>query len=62
MAKFDVEVTRMVALQLLVEADTEEEAIRIAKEQTEGLTDLNTWTEYPSERGYYAHELNPTEE
>jgi hypothetical protein len=57
MAKFDVEVYRTICLNFFIEADTKEEAERIAKEQEQGWTDLNTWKEYPSERGYHTQEL-----
>ena len=57
MAKFDVEVSGTIYLTLLLEADTKEEAEKIAKEQAERWTDLNTWKEYLTERGYHAQEL-----
>ena len=57
MAKFDVEVFRTIYLNILLEADTEEEAEKLAKEQAENWTDLNNWKEHPTERGYYAKEL-----
>jgi hypothetical protein len=55
MAKFGVEVSRTIYLNLLLEAEAPEEAEKIAKEQIEtGWQDLNNWKEYLSERGYHA--------
>jgi hypothetical protein len=57
MRKFDVEVRRTIYLTLLLEAETEDEAEKIAKEDEKAWTDLNFWKEDPSECRYYVQEL-----
>jgi hypothetical protein len=61
MAKFDVEAYKTIYLNLLLEADTKEDAERLAREQIKEWTDLNCWKEYPTERGFYVHELKGPE-
>jgi hypothetical protein len=49
MQKFDVEVKRTIYKRVFVEAETPEEAEKIAKELATQNSDLNTWWSAPTE-------------
>ena len=49
MKKFDVEVRKTISRDVFLEAETEEEAMKIGKEKIARCTDLNVWQEHPSE-------------
>lgn len=57
MPKFDVEIQRTIYVGLCAEADTQEEAERIAEEYAKEWTNINDWNEHPSERRVHTMKL-----